>query len=109
MIVDQWLPAGCRADDWDDVQAQQEWNDEYRKILEEDVKINHPTHYNQGQIEVWDAIDDWKLGFDLGNVVKYVARADHKGQKLADLKKARTYLERAISKAEAEEGSEVKF
>ena len=43
-------------------------------------KVNHPAHYNTGNIEVIDAIEDWNLGFNLGNVIKYVARADHKGE-----------------------------
>jgi hypothetical protein len=66
--------------------------------------INHPTHYNQGKIEVIDAIEDWKLGFNLGNVVKYIARAGKKDQnkRLIDLKKALWYLEREISNEEKE-------
>ena len=59
--------------------------------------VNHPSHYNQGQIEVIDAIEDWQLGFHEGNVVKYVARAEHKGKQLEDLKKARWYLDRKIA------------
>jgi hypothetical protein len=58
--------------------------------------VDHPTHYNSGSIEVIDAIEDWKLGFHEGNVVKYVARAKHKGQELEDLKKAAWYLNRLI-------------
>lgn len=57
---------------------------------------DHPAHYNAGRIEVIDAIEDWGLGFHLGNVVKYVARAQHKGEQLADLRKARWYLDRQI-------------
>lgn len=63
-------------------------------------RIDHPPHYNFGPIEVIDAIEAWDLGFHLGNVVKYVARAEHKGQRLADLKKARWYLEREIGRLE---------
>jgi hypothetical protein len=37
--------------------------------------VNHPSHYNMGKIEVIDAIEDWKLGFHAGNVVKYVSVA----------------------------------
>ncbi len=59
-------------------------------------KINHPPHYNSGQIEVIDAIEDWNLGFHLGNVVKYVARAQHKNSEWEDLKKAAWYLSRYI-------------
>jgi len=62
--------------------------------------VDHPKHYNTGRIEVIDAIEDWKLGFHLGNVVKYVARAEHKGKPLEDLKKAQWYLNRAIEKLE---------
>lgn len=62
--------------------------------------VDHPKHYNAGRIEVIDAIEDWKLGFHLGNVVKYVARAEHKGKPLEDLQKAQWYLNRAIAKLE---------
>ena len=58
--------------------------------------VNHPSHYNQGRIEVIDAIEDWDLNFCEGNVVKYVARHRFKGERLEDLKKARWYLERLI-------------
>lgn len=60
-------------------------------------QINHPGHYNVGSIEVIDAIDAWALNFNLGNVVKYVARAEHKGVPLVDLKKAAWYLAREIT------------
>ncbi len=65
--------------------------------------VNHPKHYTLGAIgaiEVIDAIEAWKLGFHLGNCVKYIARADHKGSRLEDLKKAKWYLERAIAREE---------
>lgn len=62
--------------------------------------IHHPPHYTFGAIEVIDAIEAWELGFHLGNVVKYVARAAHKGQQLADLQKARWYLDREIGRLE---------
>lgn len=62
--------------------------------------VNHPSHYNVGKIEVIDAIEDWGLGFHEGNVVKYVARARHKGKQLEDLKKAMWYLQREIENLE---------
>jgi hypothetical protein len=61
--------------------------------------VNHPPHYTIGRIEVIDAIEAWELGFHLGNVVKYVARAAHKGCFLEDLRKARWYLDRQIELA----------
>lgn len=62
--------------------------------------VSHPPHYTFGAIEVIDAIEAWELGFHLGNVVKYVARAAHKGDRLTDLRKARWYLDRAIGRLE---------
>ena len=58
--------------------------------------VNHPKHYNQGKFEVIDVIEDWKLGFNLGNAVKYIARSEFKGDQLQDLEKARWYLNREI-------------
>jgi hypothetical protein len=58
--------------------------------------VNHPRHYNAGRIEVIDAIEEWKMGFCDGNVIKYVARHKHKGKPIEDLKKAKWYLERLI-------------
>ena len=60
--------------------------------------VNHPPHYKAGGIETIDFIEAKALGYHLGNVVKYVSRADHKGNKLEDLKKAQWYLSRAIEK-----------
>jgi len=60
--------------------------------------VNHPSHYTFGNIEVIDVIEDWKLGYHLGNVIKYVARCEHKQKKLEDLKKARWYLKRFLDK-----------
>jgi hypothetical protein len=62
--------------------------------------IHQPPHYTFSRIEVIDAIEAWQLGFHLGNVVKYVARAAHKGQQLDDLQKARWYLDREIARLE---------
>lgn len=59
--------------------------------------VNHPSHYTRGKIEVIDFIEDQQLPYHLGNVIKYVARAGYKGDKLEDLKKARWYLDRYIN------------
>lgn len=73
------------------------WTD--KSTFQEDV-VNKPKHYNVG-LEPIEAIESWKLGYNLGNVIKYVARADHKGKRLEDLKKARWYLDREINKNES--------
>ena len=62
--------------------------------------INHPSHYTFSSLEVIDAIEAWKLGFHLGNAVKYIARAEHKQNRLEDLKKAAWYLQREIDNCE---------
>lgn len=63
-------------------------------------KVNHPSHYKIGGIETIDFIEAKSLGYNLGNVVKYITRADHKGNKLEDLKKAQWYLNRAVANLE---------
>lgn len=60
--------------------------------------VNHPSHYCRGGIEVLDAIEAWGLNYRLGNVVKYVARAGHKGDRTEDLRKAAFYLNREIER-----------
>ena len=40
------------------------------------------------------------MSFCLGNVIKYVWRADHKSDAIEDLKKARFYLDREIARLE---------
>lgn len=65
--------------------------------------IKKPKHYNFGRFEVINVIEDWKLGYHLGNVIKYVARAPYKGEELQDLKKAVWYLQRKIWLLEAKE------
>lgn len=67
------------------------------EIKDRDNMIDHPSHYNKGKIEVIAFIEDQGLSFHLGNVIKYVARAGAKGDKLEDLKKAQWYLDRYIN------------
>ena len=62
--------------------------------------VNNPAHYNAGKFEVIDVIQDWKLGFCEGNVVKYVARAKHKGNELEELRKSAWYLDYRIRELE---------
>lgn len=78
--------------------------EELDKVIEilsvpENDPIN-PKHYTDGNIEVIDFIDDKKLGFCLGNVVKYVARAGKKNpdKEIEDLEKAEWYLKHYIEK-----------
>jgi hypothetical protein len=59
--------------------------------------VNHPSHYKTGGIETIDFIEAKSLSYNLGNVVKYITRADYKGNKIEDLKKAQWYLNREVS------------
>jgi hypothetical protein len=59
--------------------------------------VNHPTHYTTGGIETIDFIEAKKLGYNLGNVVKYITRSGLKGNQLEDLRKAQWYLSREIA------------
>jgi hypothetical protein len=61
-----------------------------------DDMVNSPPHYTTGGIETIDFIEAKELNYHLGNVVKYITRSGHKGDKLKDLEKAQWYLNRAI-------------
>ncbi|MDP3768299.1 MAG: DUF3310 domain-containing protein [Dehalococcoidia bacterium] len=62
--------------------------------------VNHPPHYNMhpSGVECVDIAEHY--GFNLGNAIKYIWRAGLKGGLVEDLKKARWYLEREISRLE---------
>ena len=64
-------------------------------------KINQPPQYTQTNIESLNVIEDWALNFNLGNVIKYIARHRRKRKPLQDLKKAQFYLNREIARLEA--------
>lgn len=68
--------------------------------------VNHPPHYNQGKYEAIDVIEDWKLNFNLGNAIKYIARCRFKRNKIEDLEKAVWYIEREIKNTKKDISSE---
>lgn len=53
-----------------------------------------PKHYTATPVEPIDVIETWALGFNLGNAIKYIARAKHKGSEKDDLIKAANYIYR---------------
>lgn len=61
--------------------------------------VNHPAHYKVGGIETIDFIEAKQLNYNLGNAIKYITRADHKGNRRQDLEKAVWYLNRELSHA----------
>ena len=60
--------------------------------------VNHPDHYQGNKYEAIDIIEDYNLNFHLGNVMKYVLRADKKNSRVEDLKKAAWYLNRELER-----------
>ena len=69
--------------------------------------VNHPAHYTFGRFEVIDVLQDWFPSSPLlWQVVKYVARAQHKNNMLQDLMKAQFYLNKAIEQLEVNLGKE---
>jgi hypothetical protein len=71
-------------------------------------EINHPRHYGgaSNPYEVIKVIEAWALGFHLGNVVKYIARAGRKdpSRTMEDLEKARWYLDRFLELGRSSRG-----
>lgn len=65
--------------------------------IEQDM-VNHPAHYKTGGIETIDFIEAKNFNYNMGNAVKYISRADHKGNKQQDLEKAVWYLNRELNK-----------
>ena len=63
--------------------------------------VNSPNHYKVGGIETIDFIEAKNLGYHLGNAIKYISRADHKGARIQDLEKAKWYLDREIKRLSA--------
>ena len=85
------------------------------------TNLTGPTYYRRGSIQVWDFIRDQGLNFHLGNAIKYICRAGHKGidgsnmtdAYIQDLTKAIHYLqnelENEILSKRTSEGVQEKF
>jgi hypothetical protein len=63
--------------------------------------INHPEHYLTHRSGVECITITEHLNFCLGNAIKYIWRADAKGDAINDLSKAIWYLEREITRRKA--------
>lgn len=64
-------------------------------------QVNHPPHYTSHPSGVETITITEHMGFCLGNAIKYIMRADYKGNKLEDLKKARWYIDREIDRIQS--------
>jgi len=58
--------------------------------------VEHPAHYTKHPSGVECITITEHMGFNLGNAMKYIWRADEKGNVLQDLEKARWYINREI-------------
>jgi hypothetical protein len=72
-----------------------DWNDQ----------VNSPAHYTKGRVEAIEVIEDVVAGapdavtgYSVGQTLKYLLRAWHKGNAVQDLQKAAWYLNRAIQR-----------
>lgn len=76
--------------------------EDVEEMVKENDPVNHPKHYTDGRIEVIEYIEDKKLGFCLGNAIKYISRAGkkEKDKEIQDLRKATWYIERRIYELE---------
>ena len=74
--------------------SQPEVDDDETPEVEE--MVSHPAHYNHGEHETIDVIEDWSLGFHCGNAIKYISRHKYKGQAKKDIEKAIWYLQRYL-------------
>ncbi len=86
---ESWKEAWLKAAYEEDSKA---WEEE----AVEDV-VNNPDHYNTGNIECIDAIQESMSsvsfkGYLKGNCIKYLWRYDYKGKQVEDLEKAQWYL-----------------
>ena len=90
--LEAWMQAAHDEDSelWEEDAGQVDWEDE------EDM-VGAPKHYNTGNIECIDAIEESMSsvafkGYLKGNCMKYLWRYDYKGKQVEDLQKAGWYL-----------------
>ena len=60
--------------------------------------VNHPPHYTSHPSGVECIQITEHMGFNLGNALKYIWRADLKGSAVEDLEKAIFYINRELEK-----------
>ena len=60
--------------------------------------VNHPKHYTAHPSGIECIQITEHMGFNLGNAMKYIWRADEKNNAVEDLRKAVWYVQREIAK-----------
>lgn len=67
--------------------------------------VNHPSHYTKHPSGIECIQVTEHMGFNLGNAVKYIWRADLKGNTIEDLRKAQWYIDRELAKRQNEQSA----
>ena len=103
--LEAWMKAAHdeASEAWEEDAGRVDWEEE-----EEDV-VNNPDHYNTGNIECIDAIEETMSsvafkGYLKGNCLKYLWRYDYKGKQVEDLEKAGWYLNKLTAIVKQENG-----
>jgi len=78
--------------------ALREQYDRFRKVNHDPDPVNHPTHYTSHPSGIECIQVTEHMGFNLGNAIKYLWRADLKADAIEDMRKAVWYIEREIAK-----------
>ena len=85
---------------------QEQLEENLLESLDEDDKVNSPSHYTRGDIEVIDIIKQLTQGYEpfeaylVGNTIKYLARANFKENKQQDLEKAEWHINKLLEEEE---------
>jgi len=86
--------------------SNQAWKSAYQMLpptpnhTEQPDMVNHPPHYNVDGYEVIDIIKAFGLNFPMGSALKYLLRAERKGKKIEDLKKAIWCIQYEVEQSE---------
>ena len=94
--LEAWMRAAHDEDSelWEEEEAaHSSWDNEVKDV------VNNPDHYNTGNIECIEAIEESMSsvafkGYLKGNCMKYLWRYDYKGKQVEDLQKAGWYLQK---------------
>jgi hypothetical protein len=83
----------------DQIPTQEDIIEYNRKKNRENEMVEHPNHYGgeENPYEAIKVIEEWNLGFNLGNTIKYISRAGKKNNTIEDLEKAEWYIKREIN------------
>ena len=93
-----WDAAGKSATQGCSYDLVAEWMENSDEPVAPRDPVNHPAHYmgHPSGVECIQITEH--MGFNLGNAVKYIWRADEKGDAVENLRKARWYLDREIAR-----------